>query len=371
MTGLILFYHDAKGLESSEIEKRISELAGSSDVISSYLQENVFEKLPETTREFLLKTSILPRLEVEFCDEYLQSDQSEEILSQLKRTQLFTSSLDGSRKLFRYHHLFQDFLRHRLEREYGRKAVRKLQATAAALCEQRGRTEEALDLYLSAEDFKGACLLAESAIELWLNQGQYQILKKYVNRIPNDQLEKQSWYPQIKTELTTESCNFKQAMGEWETIYRSYKQQNSGKKAHWARFKMASIHFESGDILQAKSDYIALLEEKGLQSRIRMYAVRMLVFIAHQQGNMKEADHYFSEFLIVLEKLDLPPEKKELLFFFTECRKHFIVENYAQTISYGEKVFKLGRKIGESPDVFACYSWVPLHIAIWAAMPKV
>ncbi len=124
VTGLVLYYHAAKGLEKREIEKGIVDLKGSSAAISSYLQENTFESLSESTRDFLLKTSLLSRLDADFIDEYLETDNSREILSGLVKSQLFTFALDDDGKWFCYHHLFQEFLYDKLRHQCGRKAVR-------------------------------------------------------------------------------------------------------------------------------------------------------------------------------------------------------------------------------------------------------
>ena len=86
MSGLILFYHSLKGKESSAIETLLSNLNGSPRIIYSYLEENVYDMLTDEKKEFLIKTSIFPRLNPDFCDHFLNINNSRDILKDLEQT---------------------------------------------------------------------------------------------------------------------------------------------------------------------------------------------------------------------------------------------------------------------------------------------
>lgn len=73
----------------------ISAFAGSNRYVTEYLTDEVFSRQPETLREFLLKTSILERFNASLCDHILQTKNSETILADLNRANLFIIPLDS------------------------------------------------------------------------------------------------------------------------------------------------------------------------------------------------------------------------------------------------------------------------------------
>jgi LuxR family transcriptional regulator, maltose regulon positive regulatory protein len=80
--------------------------------------EEVLEQQSESVQTFLLLTSILERLCGSLCDTVLcdPSAPGQEILEYLEHANLFIVSLDNERCWYRYHHLFADLLRERLQR---------------------------------------------------------------------------------------------------------------------------------------------------------------------------------------------------------------------------------------------------------------
>ena len=96
---------------------------GSHRYVLDYLAEEVLERQHEQLRAFLLETSVLERLSGPLCDAVTGRDGSQALLEQAERTGLFLIPLDEVRGWWRYHHLFADLLRARLQAEQpGREA---------------------------------------------------------------------------------------------------------------------------------------------------------------------------------------------------------------------------------------------------------
>jgi two-component SAPR family response regulator len=119
----------------------------------SYLEENVYNLLTDEKKEFLIKTSILPRVNAEFCDQLLQIHHSRDILKDLEENHLFTSSFDDADKWYTYHQLFRDFLQTKLITELGCQAVLELYKQAAGLLENFDEDEEAISDDLNEASF--------------------------------------------------------------------------------------------------------------------------------------------------------------------------------------------------------------------------
>ena len=88
---------------------------GSHRFVLDYLTEEVLEQQSEQTRAFLLETSVLQRLTGPLCDAVTGQTGSPVLLEQVERAGLFLLPLDEVRGWWRYHPLFADLLRARLE----------------------------------------------------------------------------------------------------------------------------------------------------------------------------------------------------------------------------------------------------------------
>jgi LuxR family transcriptional regulator, maltose regulon positive regulatory protein len=116
-----------------------------------YLQSELLSGLPEHDLAFLSRTSVLDRLSAPLCDAVLQETGSAAVLEHLTRDNLFLVPLDGRGQWYRYHSLFRQLLRTRLEND-GRDEARALSGRAAAWFEREGRFEIALHYAQDAED---------------------------------------------------------------------------------------------------------------------------------------------------------------------------------------------------------------------------
>jgi LuxR family maltose regulon positive regulatory protein len=95
--------------------------AGSRRHVFEYLAEEVLAHQPPDVQDFLLDTSVLERLSAGLCAAVTGRPDSAAVLAQLDAGDLFLTALDAGRHWYRYHHLFAEFLRARLdERHPGR-----------------------------------------------------------------------------------------------------------------------------------------------------------------------------------------------------------------------------------------------------------
>jgi len=163
VSGLILFYHALRGKNPAEIKQLLLKLKGSHKLVFSYLEENVYDSLPDMKKDFLVKTSILPRVNHEFCNQFLKISNSRDILKELAENHLFTSSLDEEDEWYTYHQLFRDFLQAKLISELGSQAALDLYKHAAELLGDFSANEAASGYDLNAEALPEiGCLLSKN-----------------------------------------------------------------------------------------------------------------------------------------------------------------------------------------------------------------
>ena len=167
----------------NDISEFVNSFSGSHRYILDYLFEEALKQQPEEVHTFLFQTSILERLNGSLCNAVAGREDSQEILDRLEKANLFIIPLDEERCWFRYHRLFSDLLRVRLEQTYETQ-VANLHVKASHWYEQNGFASAAIDHALLAEDFKRAMGMMEEAAEETLMRSEISTFLSWVNKLP-------------------------------------------------------------------------------------------------------------------------------------------------------------------------------------------
>jgi LuxR family maltose regulon positive regulatory protein len=175
----------ALSVEGQGVERTagfIEAFAGDDRYIADYLVEEVLAAQPEQIQTFLLQTSILTRLCAPLCDA-LTGSPSQQTLEDLEAANLFVMPLDRKRRWYRYHHLFADLLRHRLQQAYpGR--VASLHRRASLWHQEQGSMAEAVRHALAAQDFEAAAHLIQRSAWALLARGEIVTLRAWLDALP-------------------------------------------------------------------------------------------------------------------------------------------------------------------------------------------
>src|ERR671910_1425337 len=163
----------------------VETFSGSNRHVLDFLAEEVLERQPEGVREFLLKTSVPERMSAPLCDALTGRNDGQQMLERLEHDNLFVIALDDERHWYRYHHLFADVLRSRLQREQPER-IRELHRRAAAWYERNGWTSEAVRHALAAqENDRAADLVEQVARKMW-NRGEVMTLLGWLEALPEE-----------------------------------------------------------------------------------------------------------------------------------------------------------------------------------------
>jgi LuxR family maltose regulon positive regulatory protein/serine/threonine-protein kinase PknK len=161
----------------------IRSFSGRHHSIGDYLAENVLDALPAELLDFLLTTSICDRLCGDLAAAVSRQPRGQALLEDLERRDMFLRPLDDNREWFRYHHLFADYLRRRLERDHADQIV-TLHRTASAWFAQRGLLSEAVTHALAAGDDAGAVDLVEQRAMHLVEHSRMATLVGLANKLP-------------------------------------------------------------------------------------------------------------------------------------------------------------------------------------------
>lgn len=166
----------------------IRAFSGSNRYILEYLIEEVLDRQSQELQAFLLEMSILDRLCAPLCDAVLaEGSKSQAVLEQLDRSNLFLTPLDQDGHWYRFHHLFADLLRARLQRSRP-ESLSGLHLRASQWFESAELPEEAVKHAFAAEDGARAARLVEQHGLDVLSHGELSTLLSWFRALPGEQI---------------------------------------------------------------------------------------------------------------------------------------------------------------------------------------
>lgn len=153
--------------------------------VIDYLVSEVLVRQSMDVRSFLLKSAILDRFCLPLCAAIMDQESLDAgILDKLEREGLFIESLDNQREWFRYHQLFRDMLRHRLEAQTSAAEVAAMHLRASRWLADHGYVEDAINHALTSGDVQFAAnILAQRSIKL-INNERWLLLESLLNKFP-------------------------------------------------------------------------------------------------------------------------------------------------------------------------------------------
>jgi LuxR family maltose regulon positive regulatory protein len=202
----------AERQDADQVASFVQAFTGSNRYVLDYLVEEVLQRQPEKIQSFLLQTAILDRLTGPLCDAVLEigdwrldanldtaqpaisrmqypnsrsPSPSQEILEQLEAANLFIVPLDNERRWYRYHRLFTDLLRKRLQYLQPEQEP-ILHRRASAWLEEHGLVSEAIGHALSAEDYERGADLIERVAEATLGRSELVTFLGWVDALPDE-----------------------------------------------------------------------------------------------------------------------------------------------------------------------------------------
>ncbi|OBG63062.1 LuxR C-terminal-related transcriptional regulator [Mycobacterium sp. E735] len=163
----------------------IKTFAGDNRHIVDYLMAEVLDGQPPQMRSFLLRTSVLGRLNGALCDAVLETSGSASVLETIERENLFLVPLDTARHWYRYHQLFAELLRTELRRSEP-DLVADLHRRAAAWFETEGLIDEAVRHLVAGGDIeRSADLIAEDWVDE-INGGGVSTVSGLLDLLPEE-----------------------------------------------------------------------------------------------------------------------------------------------------------------------------------------
>lgn len=195
IAGLQLAALSLQGQDPHHTAEFIQNFSGSHRFVLDYLTEEVLAQQPDNIRQFMLNTSILDRINGPLCDAVMgdNGQNSQQTLEFLERSNLFIIPLDHERGWYRYHHLFGDLLRQRLNASLKNngdpQAQRILHQRASDWFKAQGLDLEGFKHATAAADFERAiALIRGNGMPLQFRGGAPPIIS-WLKSLPTAELD--------------------------------------------------------------------------------------------------------------------------------------------------------------------------------------
>lgn len=299
ITGILLTTHTLwKGLL-----RTMARAQGDDSQIFAYLAREVLEQQTEEVQRFLTGSSVLIRMNPSLCDGLLGTDNSRQMLSLVEDKNLFISRLEGDGgEWFRYHHLFQEFLRAKLGEEGDRYV--SLNLRAGELFERQESWEEAIRHYLQAEAYERAATLVESVASWASKSGRWGSLLSWIDSLAA-KVSLSPWIVYWQSTVFSDS-------GRLDEAVRALEEAREGFSKQGDRFGIANVLLEESNIHRLRAEYdeaIARAEEvlsildDGQETAVIALARNTLGVCYGLQGQFAEGLAQLEEALRLFETL--------------------------------------------------------------------
>ncbi|WP_055475954.1 serine/threonine-protein kinase [Gordonia sp. HS-NH1] len=161
----------------------IGHISGRHHAIGDFLAENVLGALEPEVLQFLLKASLPERICAGLATALTGEPRGQAMLEQIEMQDLFLARTDQAAEWFRFHSMFAEFLRRRLERDEPQ-VITSLHRTASEWFAAHRMLAEAVDHALAAGDVDRAVELVETDGQSLIEHSRMTALLALIEKLP-------------------------------------------------------------------------------------------------------------------------------------------------------------------------------------------
>ncbi|KKU19160.1 MAG: ATP dependent transcriptional activator, partial [Candidatus Saccharibacteria bacterium GW2011_GWA2_46_10] len=230
------------------------------EVVFDYLAGEVFERIDDQTKTFLLKTAFLPGMTAPMAESLTDIPESRRILNYLHNHNLFIEKSSGPEPSYQYHPLFREFLLSQVKARFTGDEIAKIQKDAAGLLESACQVENALSLSIDAGDWGNVIRLICTQAPLLMAQGRGGTISAWLSRHPQEVIDHTPWllYWQGVLNLLT---NQKESQSRFERAYNLFDVQRDAAGVYLSWCGVVNTIFHAFEDFSKFDQWIVILDE--------------------------------------------------------------------------------------------------------------
>lgn len=172
-------------LASSEHPRAIlADFSGSDEDVAAMLNRHVMQGFSRELRTFICSLADINSFSVEMCLHITANAQAQRHIELLLKRNVFLIPLDRNRQRYRFHRLFQEYLRSEADRLLSPAQRRQILASAANWCERNQQWQDAINYALAAGEHAQASRLLDHTGTLFVrDRGDIQQFIHWIEQL--------------------------------------------------------------------------------------------------------------------------------------------------------------------------------------------
>ena len=257
-----------------------------------YLAQEVFDQQPLVVQDFLLRTALMPILDLAVCRDVLGLQGIDEMVAGLLRSNLLLTRASAETTEYYYHPTLQAFLKEKARAAWSEDELRAIALKLATRLQDRA-PEDALRLLLDAGLWPEASEVLSGLAPVYLAQGRVAALEQILAQFPPEVVAATSRLNLYRGEVGRALGRFDEALRDYEAAERLAHEQEDPSAEGQALAFQAAIWGSRGDarLRTFATKALEVLPESDQAGRA--FAENALG-LSHQMANdMKRALEHF------------------------------------------------------------------------------
>lgn len=230
------------------------------EVVFDHLAGEVFERIDDQTKTFLLKTAFLPGMTARIAEGFTGIPESGRILTYLYHNNLFIEKSPDAEPFYQYHPLFQEFLLSRVKARFTGDAIAAIQKDTARILESTGQVENALGLYIDVGDWGNVVRLICTQAPLLMAQGRGATIFTWLSCLPQEVIDQTPWLLYWKGVLNL-LTNQRESQFCFETAFQLFYAQGDATGVYLSWCGVVNVIFHAFEDFSKFDRWIVLLDE--------------------------------------------------------------------------------------------------------------
>jgi LuxR family maltose regulon positive regulatory protein len=242
-------------LRDGSLSIAIPKLEGAREQVYDYLAQEVYERLPNGTKEFLLVTAICHEFTPELANHVLEIKDSDEFIRYLEDQNLFILSIQTDQEVvYQYHQLFKDFLIEQFHK-FPQQHQDEIHFRVAGWFESKNDYRTAITHYLQSSDHHQAALIMDRYALSMYSSGQENVLDEWYQAL----LQPEDLRP-LAPDLVLNYAKKKISQEEFDEGLALLSIAETTLEARGDHDKLANLYVTRGMALRFKSDFAEAIE---------------------------------------------------------------------------------------------------------------
>jgi LuxR family maltose regulon positive regulatory protein len=264
VTGIQLIIQSA-GRDRKTVKETLNGYMAQSQPLFEYFADEILTGESPLVQDFLKWSAVLETMTPDACNVVLGIKNSERLLRDLEHRNLFVATVGIDE--YKYHFLFRQFLLQRIDNE---RLQKSLNLKAARYYKRKGQIEQAIQHYLTVENYLWAGKLIAHVSKQMENQMRFATLDTWLTQIPESILEGQPRLVVTQGDL----CRMRGDLQKAEELYT---------KAEHLLKNTGTIT----DLAFALMEHGTLMWTKGFHDRALKYHYRALKVCPHCEDKLR------------------------------------------------------------------------------------